>query len=161
MERITDSLGRFVSIDPIQRFHQKYKVNDETGCWEWQDQLLHNGYGRLQINSKSVKAHRFAYETFIGPIRNDLVVCHNCNNRQCVNPEHLRQDTIQSNSLDMVKINSHPNQILSEDEVIQIKKSLQNSYRGQIGDLAHFYKVSQRTISSIKTGSTWSHVSIS
>jgi len=161
MSSIIDNLGRFVAICPIERFHQKYIVNSETGCWEWQDKLLHNGYGRLQINSKSIKAHRFSYETFIGPIRNDLIVCHNCNNRKCVNPEHLRQDTIQSNSLDMVKIKSHPIQILSEDEVIEIKKSLQHSYRGQIKDLAHFYKVSSRTISSIKTGKNWSHVNIS
>ena len=158
-KRLIDSNGRFLPIEPIERFHSKYIINEKTNCWEWQDKLLHNGYGRLQINNKSIKAHRFAYETFVGPLIKGLVIAHNCNNPKCVRPDHLRQDTIQSNSIDMVNINSHPSQKLSVEEVIEIKKSLNNYYRGQIKDLAHFYKVDQRTISSIKRGETWAHIS--
>ena len=37
-------------VDPIERFNQKYVVNPDTDCWEWQDNLIDNGYGRLKVN---------------------------------------------------------------------------------------------------------------
>ena len=146
-------------IDPIIRFHQKYVVDPETECWLWQDKLLF-GYGRLQINGKSIKAHRFSYEYFIGPLEDGLVIAHNCNNSKCVNYKHLRQDTQSSNCIDKSYLKTHRSQILSIDEVIEIKKSLKHYYRGQCKDLAHYYKVSQETISSIKKGRSWSHLEI-
>jgi hypothetical protein len=148
------------AIDPIIRFNQKYIVNVETGCWEWQDSLSTFGYGRLSQNGKSIKAHRFAYEYYYGSINEGYFICHSCNNRRCVNPKHLRQDTQKSNMIDMVLSNNGKHQLLSLDEVIEIKKALKYYYRGQCKDLAHFYKVSEKTISLIKTGKTWSHVVI-
>jgi len=63
-------------------------------------------------------------------------------------------------TIDKLKQKVHCNQILSIDEVIEIKKAQQFYYRGQNSDLAHFYKVSDRTISDIKTGKRWGHISI-
>jgi len=51
-------------------------------------------------------------------------------------------------------------QILSVEEVIEIKKALQHYYRGQVTDLSHFYKVDKRIISNIKRGNRWSHIQI-
>jgi hypothetical protein len=62
--------------------------------------------------------------------------------------------------IDRVHQKKHPCQILSVEEVIEIKKALQNPYRGQQQDLAHFYKVNQPAISNIKTGKRWSHIVI-
>ena len=59
------SLMAKIKKDPIEKFNEKYIVDEETGCWNWQDTLLHNGYGRLQQNGKSIRAHRFAYEYYI------------------------------------------------------------------------------------------------
>ena len=146
-------------VDAIVRFHQKYVVDEETGCWLWQDKLLH-GYGRLQINGKSIKAHRFSYEYFVAPLEDGLVIAHTCNNRKCVNYNHLRQDTYKSNSIDMVKVKKQRSQLLSVEDVIEIKKQLKHYYFGQCNDLAHFYKVNPRTISSIKKGASWSHVEV-
>ena len=149
-----------IAIDPIIRFKQKYIVNPNTNCWEWTALLNKDGYGLFR-KDKMVIAHRFSYEYFNGPLDPKLEICHSCNCRKCVNPNHLRQDTSKSNSIDMVKIGNQRNQILSFDEVIQIKKELQNYYHGQVKDLAHFYKVSNNTISGIKNGRTWSHINIS
>lgn len=146
-------------IDPIERFKTKYIVDPVTGCWNFTGRLDKRGYGRFR-KDKMIFAHRFSYEYYVGELKDDLVICHNCNNPSCVNPEHLRQDTRSSNNYDMVKIGKHPNQKLSIEEVKQIKKELQHYYRGQCNDLAHFYKVDPMLISQIKRGIVWKHTEV-
>jgi hypothetical protein len=146
-------------IEPIERFHKKYKIDEETGCWNWTASKC-LGYGLIKINGKMIRAHRFSYEYFVGPLNSTLDICHNCNNPACVNPNHLRQDTVSSNMIDKLNAFKQSGQVLSVEEVIEIKKSLKNYYRGQVTDLAHFYKVDKRIISNIKTGKRWSHVVI-
>jgi hypothetical protein len=146
-------------IEPIIRFNQKYVVNEETGCWDWTATKC-LGYGLIRIKGKMMRAHRFSYEYFVGPLDGNLDICHRCNNPSCVNPEHLRQDTVSSNMIDCLNAKRRYGQILSVEEVIEIKKELKNYYRGQCKDLAHFYKVDLRIISNIKQGKRWSHVKI-
>jgi len=148
------------AVEPILRFNKKYIVDDETGCWEWQGALDKDGYGVIKIKGKMIKAHRFAYETFIGPLIEGLVICHNCNHPKCVNFNHLRQDTASSNMIDRVHQQKHPKQILTVEEVIEIKKALQHPYRGIQRFLAKEYGVHEDTISCIKTGYSWSHIVI-
>jgi hypothetical protein len=69
-------------------FHTKYEV-DENGCWVWTAYKLPSGYGRFNRNRQSQYAHRWAYERFVGPIPDGLVIDHLCRNRSCVNPAHL------------------------------------------------------------------------
>jgi len=152
-------MKRLMNVDPIERFNQKYIIDENTGCWNWTASKCF-GYGLIKINGKMVRAHRFSYEYFVGPLDNSLDICHNCNNPSCVNPKHLRQDTVSSNMIDCLKAKRRYQQILSVEEVIEIKNSLKNYYRGQVTDLAHFYKVDKRVISNIKTGHRWSHISI-
>ena len=75
----------------LQRFFAKVKIAP-GGCWEWQDSLR-DGYGRFNIGCRRVSAHRFAYETFVGPIPDGLEPDHLCRNRSCVNPFHLEPVT--------------------------------------------------------------------
>lgn len=151
---------RLYGVNPIERFNQKYIIDLETGCWNWQDSLDKYGYGQFSVNAKMVKAHRFAYQYYVGSLIDKLELCHTCQNRKCCNPDHLRQDTKSSNMIDMVQIGNSHFQKLSVEEVEKIKKELEFPYRGQINDLAHFYKVERHTISHIKRGTTWSHIKI-
>lgn len=70
------------------RFLAKVRV-DNFGCWEWLGSKAPNGYTRFWWNGRKGLAHRFAYETFIGPIPEGLEIDHKCRNRGCVNPDHL------------------------------------------------------------------------
>lgn len=73
------------------RFMAKVSVTP-GGCWEWTAGKDSKGYGvfRAAWKGKDVKAHRAAYELFVGPIPEGLTLDHLCNTKHCVNPTHLQ-----------------------------------------------------------------------
>lgn len=156
-----------IPVNPEVRFFNKVKKTDE--CWIWLGaKHSKKGYGHFFNGKSNVKAHRFSYEHFVGSIPEDICVLHKCDNPSCVRPDHLFLGTNQDNVDDKVSKNRHPRgeqsgvNKLTEQEVIEIKRSLKCfNYLGQVNDLANYYNVNFRTISSIKSGKTWSHVSIS
>ena len=96
--------------NPIIRFNSRYTV-EANGCWQWTGPLT-NGYGQFGANGKSMPAHRFAYQTFVGPIPDGYEidhVCHTrdqtctggteCPHRRCVNPAHMEPVTQRENTL--------------------------------------------------------------
>lgn len=73
------------------------------GCWHFMGCKLANGYGKISIaRSKAAFAHRIAYREMVGPLEAGKVIMHSCDNKACVNPEHLRQGTQKENWQDAV-----------------------------------------------------------
>lgn len=64
----------------------------EGGCWEWQGYIdPTSGYGRIRNDQENMLVHRMVYELAWGEIEDGMAIHHECENRKCANPYHLRQ----------------------------------------------------------------------
>lgn len=152
-----------MSVD--KRFTEKYTVNIDTNCWEWDNIYNLDGYGRFSYNGESILAHRFSYQYYCEPIPVGMYVLHKCDNRSCVNPEHLFIGTPHDNVIDMYAKNRNPRRdllkgsekgtnILMESDIIEIRRLIMEGLSN--AEIARRFNVSRSTISHIKTGRNWS-----
>lgn len=138
-----------------ERFLEKIS-KEPSGCWHWTGQKNAAGYGMIWKDRKAQRAHRISYALFRGPLNADQVVCHHCDNPQCVNPDHLFKGTRLDNNRDAAKKGrtplgeKHGNSKLTEAQVRLIKHSSKS-----LSILAKKFGVSKTTINNIKRGRGW------
>lgn len=75
-----------------ERLLAKVEVN-EIGCWIWKGKRNPAGYGKIKVQGKEHYAHRVSWEVHRGAIPPKLVIDHQCPNKSCVNPSHLKVTT--------------------------------------------------------------------
>ena len=82
-----------------ERFLAKIVAPSVDDCWHWTAYTNEKGYGQFHVDGRLVKAHRWSYEHFVGPIPEGLQIDHLCRVRNCVNPHHLEPVTGRENVL--------------------------------------------------------------
>jgi hypothetical protein len=91
---------------PLETRMRARAVEAPTGCWEWQGQVNNLGYGVVGFKADhgwtTTTAHRKFYELTVGPIPDGIQVNHHCDNRRCINPDHLFLGTQTDNIRDMM-----------------------------------------------------------
>lgn len=79
----------------MERFLSRIKKTET--CWIWTGAKQGNGYGAAWFNKKYQSAHRAMYLLVHGDIPPGLVIDHLCENKICVNPDHLEAVTQREN----------------------------------------------------------------
>lgn len=143
----------------LQRFLDK--VNKSTGCWEWNGFLNSGGYGRYKWNQRNWLAHRLMWMITYGELDPLLDVCHTCDNRKCVNPEHLFLGTHTDNMQDMLdkgrsnypKGERSGKSKLTEKAVELIRKASKEGITQT--ELGNLFGVAHTTIGRVLRSETW------
>lgn len=126
---------------------------NDRGCILWTGPIGNHGYGYLQLNKVRYTSHRLAYETLIGPIPDGMMVCHTCDVKSCVNPDHLFLGTSADNMADCARKGRQARK-LTDEEVKQIR-SVVGGNRMLLGRL---YGVSDTMVRKIQQGEWWRHL---
>ncbi len=118
----------------------------ETPCWIWQRALHRLGYGSVNRVDQSKYAHVVYYTAKNGPVPEGLVLDHLCEQKDCVNPDHLEAITQTEN------IRRCRHTILTWKDVHEIR-----ALRGKVSgvELARRYRVSKDAICKIHKNINW------
>lgn len=142
---------------------RKIDFEVRNGCFEITSHKLDsNGYAETMIRGRTTKIHRHVYEQCFGKIPAGLVIRHKCDNRACINPEHLEVGTHRENIGDMISRNRQakgsrkPFSKLTEADVIEIKSLLSKGMTNR--SIAGIYSIDESVISEIKHKKAWKHV---
>ena len=118
------------------------------------DTYHNNGYSTVRWEGKTGLAHRKAYADAHGLTRADLegvVIRHTCDNRKCINPDHLIRGTQGDNLNDRKE--RHRYRKLTRDDADSIKSEL--AAGATMSSLSRKYGVSVTMISYIRDGKQW------
>lgn len=153
------------------------RVKKGPSCWEWIGAREAAGYGfflerswyddRNKRHPVWKKAHRHSWEMANGPIPDNLIICHRCDNPPCVRPDHLFLGTHLDNSKDCTtkgRLNDrhgsrNPNVKISASDVVAIRRAYKAGGKTQQA-LADEYGIPQPHVSRIVLGQAWANSSL-
>lgn len=172
----------------VMNYEERFfaKVKKTPTCWYWTAGIRggNNGYGHANYYGKAMGAHCASYLIHNGEnsIPKGMLVRHTCDNRRCVNPDHLVLGTYQDNAEDRMLRNRsnaargknhwtkrHPEWMrygykhrgkytkLNPTVVSQIKNLLA-SRRYTVASIADHLKLARSTVNHIRRGIVWKSV---
>ena len=95
--------------DEYRQYIQTRVTVNESGCWLYRGSLGPLGYAQVYRDGRRWMAHRLTYTLWRGEIPEGMQVCHSCDVRHCLNPDHLWLGTNLQNQLDSIAKRRHAN----------------------------------------------------
>jgi len=148
-------------VTTIDRFWKR--VRKTESCWIWTGTATRKGYGTFYLwQNVPIRSHRFSWMIHFGDVPEESLVCHHCDNRLCVRPDHLFVGSHLDNQRDKVEKRRHArgsriaNAKLDNDRARAILKRI---FHGDSHSrIARDFGVSASTVSLISRGKRWAHV---
>lgn len=161
------------------RFWRKVDRKENDECWPWKGTIGSNGYGRVYIQNTEWLAHRISFYISGGKFsETHPYAIHSCDNRYCVNPNHLRAGSPKENTGDAIKRNRFPTgelhygtkkpecvirgerhykTTLTEQDVVEIRSLASNCVSQR--KIAKLFTITQASVSLIVIRKNWPSVS--
>lgn len=135
------------------------RLDHVSGCWEWMCAKTSAGYGNIIVDGKVLLSHRISYSCFVGPLSDEILACHKCDNPGCCNPDHLFSGSHQDNITDKVKKGrnrsggNHPQSVINEDTAVKIIEMLKSGMSA--GAVAKELGIHHGIVWNVKYGKSW------
>ena len=126
----------------------------EDDCIEWDAAIFKSGYGQVRFRGVPWLAHRVAWTETFGEIPKGKHVLHKCDNKPCINTDHLFLGTQKENMADMRR-KGREGRKLRDDNVREIRSSKDDGVT-----LAKKFGVHPTTVSLVRRGQTWKNVAV-
>jgi hypothetical protein len=150
-----NNIGGRIKVDNRHK-DIEYIIND-NGCHEVISHAsVSNGYNVIKMHGKVLDIHRWYYQEKTGIDLTGLVVRHKCDNRKCINLEHLEHGTQRDNVVDMFK-RERGNAKLTIKEVKIIAVLIKEDYLTYL-QIANLFDTNKKYISEIARGYVWQYI---
>jgi hypothetical protein len=143
------------------KFLARILIDAGTGCWNFQGMKCPTGYGQVKRDGKFLFAHRYSWILHRGEI-GPYFVLHKCDNRACVNPDHLFLGTQKDNQQDMRSKGRHIHGEKSKTSKLKTEQVLEiyRLYESGVGTirLSRMFGVTKNLCWLIVRGKAWNHL---
>ena len=136
------------------RFMAQAHPEPNSGCWLWDGALNMHGYGDFRHFGRRSGPHRISYALFVADIPDGSLVCHKCDVRCCVNPDHLFLGTNSTNMRDMYAKGRGRKQVRLTPALVKEIRLAPSSHK----EAAQRFGVKPCAIRDARVGKTWSYV---
>lgn len=138
-------------------------------CWQWTGSTTGGGYGNMSVGKRCEGkdyAHRISWTLHHG-VKPKSLVLHKCDNRRCVNPDHLFLGTDADNTADMTAKGRNRKALGERQHLARLTESLVLDLRAKHKsgaythrELAEYYDISIGTVRQVIHRRTWKHIGV-
>lgn len=150
--------------DKEPRLLKRSKLDLNTGCLEWGGAINGDGYGYILHGRKQWRCNRLVWTLAHGEIPKGIIVCHKCDNRKCINPEHLFLGSLTDNNRDRAAKGRSRDQRGQKNNMAKLTdadiREIRNLYKTGLFQrvIGNRFGVSQTLIGQIVRNKRWKHV---